>query len=129
MAEGARARASAQRRPTAVHAAPPGPIDWPRSSRRVALLRPLGPLKSRRDRPGFSPDIISSDLHIGGVNGIVYDLPTCLTKFMAMGMNLSDVVRAATATPAAALNLRESLFVVSSAETQLRSWHVQYTAI
>jgi dihydroorotase len=53
----------------------------------------------RAAKQGFAPDIISSDLHIGGVNGIVYDLPTCLTKFLAMGMPLPEVVRAATATP------------------------------
>ena len=57
---------------------------------------------------GFLPDIISSDMHVGGVNGIVYDQPTCLTKFLAMGMPLADVIRASTATPAAALNLRDS---------------------
>ena len=45
---------------------------------------------------GFVPDIISSDMHVGGVNGIVYDQPTCLTKFLAMGMPLPDVIRAST---------------------------------
>lgn len=64
-------------------------------------------IAERAAAEGFHPDIISSDLHIGGVNGVVYDLPTCLTKFMAIGMPLVDAIRAATATPAAALNLRD----------------------
>ena len=46
-----------------------------------------------------------ADLHIGGVHGVVYDQPTCLAKFLALGMPLSDVVNASTAAPAAALRL------------------------
>lgn len=35
----------------------------------------------------------------------MYDLPTCLTKFLAMGMPLADCIAAATHTPAKALHL------------------------
>jgi dihydroorotase len=44
----------------------------------------------------FPPDTISSDLYSANLHGPVYDLPTTLSKFLLLGMNLSDVVRRAT---------------------------------
>jgi len=52
---------------------------------------------------GFPPDTISSDLTSGGRAGCVKDLPTTLSKFLNLGMPLEAVIRAATATPAAAI--------------------------
>ena len=49
---------------------------------------------------GAPPDIISSDLHQRSLMGPGFDLPTCMSKFLAIGMSLADVVRAATTTPA-----------------------------
>jgi dihydroorotase len=55
---------------------------------------------------GVWPDIISSDLHQRSVLGPAFDLPTCLSKLLALGMPLEQVVRAATETPAAAVGLQ-----------------------
>jgi dihydroorotase len=49
---------------------------------------------------GAPPDIISSDLHQRSLLGPGFDLPTCMSKFLAIGMSLEDVVRAATTNPA-----------------------------
>ena len=49
---------------------------------------------------GFSPDTISSDLHIGNVDGPVYDLLTTLSKFLHLGMTLNEVIRLGTEAPA-----------------------------
>ena len=49
---------------------------------------------------GAPPDIISSDLHQRSMWGPGFDLPTCMSKFLAIGMSLEDVVRAATTNPA-----------------------------
>ena len=49
---------------------------------------------------GVRPQTISSDVHDGNVAGPVFDLPTNMSKFMALGMSLEDVVAASTATPA-----------------------------
>ena len=54
---------------------------------------------------GFWPDIISTDIHIGSINGPVYDLPTVMTKMLMVGMPLADVVAASTAAPARALGV------------------------
>lgn len=49
------------------------------------------------------PDVISSDLHARNINGPVYDLPTTMSKMLSLGMDLRDVVAAATANPAKAI--------------------------
>jgi dihydroorotase len=52
---------------------------------------------------GFWPDTISSDVHAMCLDGPAHDLLRTMTKFMALGMALPDVVAAATARPAAAV--------------------------
>jgi dihydroorotase len=49
---------------------------------------------------GFYPDSISTDLHAGSMNAGMIDLPTTLSKMLALGMPLVEVIRAATWTPA-----------------------------
>ena len=49
---------------------------------------------------GFITDVISSDLHIGSMNGGMKDMANLLSKFMAMGLSLQDVILRATWNPA-----------------------------
>ncbi len=58
---------------------------------------------------GFPPDTISSDLHAHNVNGPAYDQATTLSKLLHVGMELQDVVRATTATPAQAVGRHGSI--------------------
>ena len=53
--------------------------------------------------PGFYPELITTDLHSGNVDGPVYDLPTTMSKMLHVGMPLVEVIRAATENPAKAL--------------------------
>jgi dihydroorotase len=55
---------------------------------------------------GYRPYSISTDIHQLSVRGPMFDLPTCLGKFMFLGMTLPQVIEAATANPAAALGLQ-----------------------
>lgn len=57
---------------------------------------------------GFPPDTISSDVHVLCIDGPAWDLLRTMTKLMAVGMSLHDVIRAATLTPANAM-LRQDL--------------------
>lgn len=50
---------------------------------------------------GMAPDVISSDVHAYCIEGVAPDVLDSMTKFLELGMPLNDVVRAATATPAA----------------------------
>jgi dihydroorotase len=79
---------------------------------------------------GYRPDTISTDLHQMSLHGPAvlssdvdaspiirvagdgqpqFDLPTCMSKFLALGMTLADVVRAATVRPAEVVGLAESI--------------------
>ncbi|HEY3229177.1 MAG TPA: amidohydrolase/deacetylase family metallohydrolase, partial [Roseiflexaceae bacterium] len=58
---------------------------------------------------GYRPDVISSDIHQLSIHGPLFDLPTCLSKFLYLGMSFPDVIRAATARPAEVLNLGSEL--------------------
>jgi len=49
---------------------------------------------------GFYPDSISTDLHIGNVNGVVHDMLTTMSKLLCMGMPLTEVIYRSTVRPA-----------------------------
>lgn len=49
---------------------------------------------------GFYPDSISTDLHTGSMNGAMMDMPTTMSKFLAAGMKLEDVILRSTWNPA-----------------------------
>jgi dihydroorotase len=51
-------------------------------------------------KQGFLPDSISTDLHIGSMNGAMATMLTTLSKFINMGMTLEDVILRATWNPA-----------------------------
>jgi dihydroorotase len=58
---------------------------------------------------GFKPDAISSDMHQLSIRGPMYDLPTCLSKFRALGMDWDELIAAATSRPAAILGLERDV--------------------
>lgn len=51
-------------------------------------------------RHGFYPDTVSSDLHVQSMNGSMMDLPTTMSKCLALDMPLGEVIKAATSRPA-----------------------------
>ena len=52
---------------------------------------------------GFLPDVISSDVHALSIKGPAFDQLMTMSKFLCLGMELTDAIRASTAAPAAAL--------------------------
>ncbi len=52
---------------------------------------------------GFWPDSISTDLHTGSTNSLMMDMPTTMSKFLAMGMPLKDVIARSTHLAAAVI--------------------------
>jgi dihydroorotase len=58
---------------------------------------------------GAGPAVISSDAHQLSVNGPMFDLPTCLTKLLALGMPLEATIEAATTTPASLIGEADEL--------------------
>jgi dihydroorotase len=53
---------------------------------------------------GFEPDVISSDVHTGCINGPAWNLMHVMSKFLALGMSLEKVIEKATAAPARAID-------------------------
>lgn len=49
---------------------------------------------------GFHPNSISTDLHIGNVNGPVVDMLTTMSKLLNIGLGLEEVIYRSTVTPA-----------------------------
>lgn len=54
---------------------------------------------------GFLPDAISSDVHCLSIEGPAYDQLVTLSKFLNMGVDLNDVIRASTIGPANAVRM------------------------
>jgi dihydroorotase len=52
---------------------------------------------------GVLPDVISTDIHQLAIQGPAFDMPTTLSKFLALGMSMPDVIERATSRPAAAI--------------------------
>jgi dihydroorotase len=58
---------------------------------------------------GVVPGSISSDLHTYNLQGPVFDLVTTMDKFLHLGMELYEVVRRVTSTPAKVLGMPEEI--------------------
>jgi dihydroorotase len=58
---------------------------------------------------GYRPDVISSDIHQFSVHGPLFDMPTCLSKFLALGMSLEEVIAAATIRPAEVMGMANEI--------------------
>jgi len=58
---------------------------------------------------GVMPEVISTDLHTGSINGPVFDMPTTLSKFLMLGLSLDDIILRSTFTPAKAMGLDDRL--------------------
>jgi len=67
------------------------------------LWRVAAPLMQQ----GFPPDSISTDLHIGSMNGGMKDMLNVTSKFLAMGMSLEEVIARSTWNPARQIRREE----------------------
>jgi dihydroorotase len=59
----------------------------------------------RQARPaiaqGLWPDTVSTDMHRSSLRGSMHDLPAVLSKLLSLGIDLPELIRRSTATPAA----------------------------
>jgi len=58
-------------------------------------------------KSGLYPDAISTDLHIGSMNGATKDMLTTMNKFLAIGMDLPTVIKVSTWKPAQIIKREE----------------------
>jgi dihydroorotase len=74
-------------------------------------------------KAGFLPNTISTDFHTGSMNAGMKDQLNVMSKFLNMGMDLQQVIRASTWTPAQVIHREElgSLSVGSGADVAIFS--------
>ncbi len=58
-------------------------------------------------KAGLFPDVISTDLHTGSMNAGMKDQLNVMSKFLALGMPLTEVIKASTWRPAEVINQKE----------------------
>jgi dihydroorotase len=58
-------------------------------------------------KEGFYPDSLSTDLHVGSMNAGMKDMVNVMSKFLALGMSLKDVVLRSTWNPAKEIKLEQ----------------------
>ena len=58
-------------------------------------------------RQGLRPNTLGTDLHAWSMNGALKDMTNLMSKFLALGISLEDVVRAVTSSAAEAIKREE----------------------
>ncbi len=71
---------------------------------------------------GFFPDSISTDLHVGSMNGTMMDMPTTMSKLLAMGMPLKEVILRSTWRPAEMIQRTQFGHMTAGATADVAVW-------
>jgi len=74
---------------------------------------------------GFYPDSISTDLHGGSMNAGMMDMPTTMSKFLAMGEPLVEVIRESTINPAMEIQHPELGHLSVGAPADVAVWELR----
>jgi dihydroorotase len=75
-------------------------------------------------RAKFYPDSISTDLHTGSMNGSMMDMPTTMSKMLALGVPLAEVIRESTVNPAAMIGRPELGHLTVGAPADIAVWQL-----
>lgn len=75
-------------------------------------------------RAKFYPDSISTDLHTGSMNGSMMDMPTTMSKMLALGVPLGEVIRESTVNPAAMIGRPELGHLSVGAPADIAVWQL-----
>ena len=76
-------------------------------------------------KAGFYPDSISTDMHTQSMNAAMQDMPTTMSKFLAMGMPLVEVIRASTTNPATQVKRPELGQIADGAEADIAVFRLE----
>lgn len=74
---------------------------------------------------GFYPDSISSDLHVQSMNAAMMDMPTTMSKCLAMGMPLGEVIARSSAVPARMIGHPELGHLSPGAPGDVTLWNLR----
>jgi dihydroorotase len=73
---------------------------------------------------GFYPDSISTDLHTGSMNGAMMDMPTTMSKLLALGVPLKDVIAESTWNPARMIGQESLGHLTPGAPADVAVWQL-----
>ncbi|MGJ3508746.1 amidohydrolase/deacetylase family metallohydrolase [Enemella sp. A6] len=76
---------------------------------------------------GLPADTISTDLHEGNVDGPVYSLAETMSKMLALGYPLEDVIAAVTTRPAAAIGRPDLASLAPGSTADLSVFEIRHT--
>ncbi|GAB4417699.1 MAG: amidohydrolase/deacetylase family metallohydrolase [Bryobacter sp.] len=76
-------------------------------------------------KEGFAPDTLSSDLHVGSMNGGFKDMPNLMSKFLNLGMRLEDAVAKSTWEPARRIGHEELGHLSEGAEADIAVFRLE----
>lgn len=79
-------------------------------------------------KQGFYPDVISTDLHIGSMNGGMKDILNTMSKFLNLGMPLADVIKANTSRAAEVIKHPELGQIAVGAEADIAVLNLRHGA-
>jgi dihydroorotase len=83
----------------------------------------------RQARPaiaqGLWPDTVSTDMHRSSLRGSMHDLPTVLSKLLALGIDLPELARRSAATPAAMIGRTDLGRLVEGGEADVAVLRVE----
>ncbi|MEP7120178.1 MAG: amidohydrolase/deacetylase family metallohydrolase [Byssovorax sp.] len=83
----------------------------------------------RQARPallqGLWPDSVSTDMHRSSLHGSMHDLPTVLSKLLALGIDLPELIRRSAATPAAMIGRTDLGRLVEGGEADVALLRVE----
>ncbi|HUS05684.1 MAG TPA: amidohydrolase/deacetylase family metallohydrolase [Bryobacteraceae bacterium] len=74
---------------------------------------------------GFYPDSISTDLHVTSMNAGLMDMPTTMSKLMALGLPLQEAILRSTSNPAQMIQRPELGHLSVGALADVAVWSVQ----
>ncbi|HYZ84363.1 MAG TPA: amidohydrolase family protein, partial [Bryobacteraceae bacterium] len=74
---------------------------------------------------GFYPDSISTDLHTGSMIGAMIDMPTTMSKLMAMGLPLKEAILRSTWNPAQMIKREDLGHLSVGAVADIAVWQLQ----
>ncbi|CAN5632462.1 amidohydrolase/deacetylase family metallohydrolase [soil metagenome] len=75
---------------------------------------------------GIMPDVISTDIHQLAIQGPMFDMTTTLSKFLALGMSVSQVIECATSKPAAAIRRPELGTIRPGAAADIATFRIEH---
>ena len=76
-------------------------------------------------KEGFLPDVISSDMHVASMSGGMKDMANVMSKFLALGLPLDEVIARSTWHPARAIRQESLGHLTAGANADITVWKIE----